>query len=107
VAEEFYPEKFIYDAQQDIYRCPAGESLRHKGRDFRVGVVFHQYRAKPEAGAVCAFRAKCCPQNVHHGRSIIRAEEAPAVRQFAEKMQTEPAKAIYRQRGAVAEFPNA
>jgi hypothetical protein len=31
----------------------------------------------------------------------------PIVEQFAQKMETEAAKAIYRQRGAVAEFPNA
>jgi hypothetical protein len=29
------------------------------------------------------------------------------MQRFAEKMQTEEGKAIYRQRGAVAEFPNA
>ena len=29
------------------------------------------------------------------------------MQQFAQKMQTEEGKAIYRQRGAVAEFPNA
>ena len=38
---------------------------------------------------------------------MIRAVHSPVVRQFAEKMQTEAAKGIYRQRGAVAEFPNA
>lgn len=107
VSEQFYPEKFIYDAQQDVYRCPAGEVMRHKGRDFRLGVIFHQYRAPTERCRACAFRSQCCPGNVHHGRSLIRAEHAPAMRQFAEKMKTEEGKAIYRQRGAVAEFPNA
>ena len=43
----------------------------------------------------------------HHGRSVIRAVHSAEVRQFAQKMQTEAAKAIYRQRGAVAEFPHA
>jgi hypothetical protein len=38
---------------------------------------------------------------------VVRAEEAPAVVAFRAKMQTEEAKQIYRQRGAVAEFPNA
>jgi len=107
VAEEFYPEKFLYDAQQDIFRCPAGEILRHKGRDFRRAVVCHQYRAATEKCRACEFRSKCCPGNVHHGRSLIRTEQPPSVRQFSEKMQTQEAKKIYRQRGAVAEFPNA
>jgi transposase len=107
VSEEFYPDKFMYDAQEDVFRCPAGEVMRHKGRDFRLGVTFHQYRAPTERCRVCAFASKCCPGNVHHGRSIIRTEHAPAMRQFAEKMETEEGKAVYRQRGAVAEFPNA
>ena len=107
VSEEFFLDKFSYDAQQDIYRCPAGESLSHKGREFGPGVSLHQYRAKPEVCAACKFRSQCCPGNQHHGRSVVRREYAPEVRQFAEKMETEPAKAIYRQRGAVAEFPNA
>jgi transposase len=107
VAKEFYPEKFIYDAQQDIFRCPAGEVLRHKGRDFRRAAVSHQYRAATEKCRACEFRSKCCPGNVHHGRSLIRTEEPPSIRQFTEKMQTQEAKNIYRQRGAVAEFPNA
>jgi hypothetical protein len=107
VTEQFSLDKFKYDAQQDIYRCPAGESLKHKGREFNPGVVIHQYRAKPETCAACPFRSQCCPGNQHWGRSVVRAEHAAVVRQFAEKMQTEAGKAIYRQRGAVAEFPNA
>ena len=63
--------------------------------------------AKAQACAACQFRSECCPGNQHHGRSVVRAVHSPEVRQFAEKMQTEAAKAVYRQRGAVAEFPNA
>ena len=37
----------------------------------------------------------------------VAAEEAPAVRAFLDKMQTAAAQAIYRLRGAIAEFPNA
>jgi len=107
VTEQFSLDKFTYDATQDTYRCPAGESLSHKGREFNPGVVIHQYRAKPETCAACQFRSQCCPGNQHHGRSVVRAELSAVVRQFAEKMQTEEGKAIYRQRGAVAEFPNA
>ena len=107
VSEKFYLDKFSYDAQQDIYRCPAGASLTAKGREFCPGVVLHKYVAKAEVCAACQFRSECCPGNQHHGRSVIRAVHSPVVRQFAEKMETEGAKAIYRQRGAVAEFPNA
>jgi transposase len=107
VSEKFHLDKFTYDAQQNIYRCPVGASLTAKGREFCPGVVLHKYVAKAEVCAACQFRSECCPGNQHHGRSVIRAVHSPVVREFAEKMQSEAAKAIYRQRGAVAEFPNA
>jgi hypothetical protein len=107
VAEEFYPQAFVYDPQQDTYRCPAGQTLEPVGQEQRPGVVQHKYQAQPALCQACPFKDKCCPQNAHKGRSLIRAVEAPEVRQFLEKMQTPAAKDIYRQRGAVAEFPNA
>jgi len=107
VAEEFYPEAFVYDAQQDTYRCPAGQTLSHTGQEQRTGVVQHQYRTQPGVCEACPFKAQCCPQNAVNGRSLTRAVEAPEVEQFLEKMQTSQAKEIYQQRGPVAEFPNA
>jgi hypothetical protein len=107
VSEKFHLDKFSYDAQQDIYRCPVGVSLTSKGREFCPGVVLHKYVAKAKDCAACQFRSECCPGNQHHGRSVIRAVHSPEVQQFAQKMQTEAARAIYRQRGTVAEFPNA
>lgn len=107
VSERFDLDKFSYDAKQNIYRCPAGQSLRHKGREFAPGVVIHKYTATIQTCTACQFRSECCPGNHYHGRSVIRAERSPILQQFAKKMETEAAKAIYRQRGAVAEFPNA
>lgn len=107
VAPEFYVHAFHYDAQQDCYRCPAGEFLHHNGQENRPGVIQHQYRAEASICAQCRFKELCCPQNASKGRSIIRAVEAAPVQEFKQKMQTQEAKAIYRQRGAVAEFPNA
>ena len=107
VQEAFYPEAFTYDAVADVYRCPAGAVLRHDGQEKRIGVVHHRYRAAAALCAACGSKAQCCPQNETKGRTLSRAVEAPAVQAFLSKMQTDAAKAIYRLRGAVAEFPNA
>jgi transposase len=107
VSEAFDLDKFSYEAGQDIYRCPAGETLRHRGRESVPGVVIHKYTAKIETCAACRFRAQCCPGNYYHGRSVTRTEYAAPLKKFARKMRTKRAKSIYRQRGAVAEFPNA
>lgn len=107
VNEKFFPDKFSYDAEENIYRCPTGAVLTPHGREFCPGVVIHKYVAEAEVCLACRFRSECCPGNQHHGRSVVRAVPLAVVREFAEKMETEAAKAIYRQRGAVAEFPNA
>jgi hypothetical protein len=53
---------FPYDAQQDVFRCPAGEALRpgailNRGH----GVRTHVYRAPKEACCDCALREQCAP----------------------------------------------
>jgi transposase len=104
IQEPFYPEAFIYEAEKDQYRCPAGEILRHKSTKNRKGDLEHSYQAA--ACATCPLKPQCCP-GAKQGRSISRLEEAEIWKNFRAKMQTDEAKAIYRQRGAVAEFPNA
>ena len=97
---------FVYDAERDTYRCPAGQELRHQGiQRNQVGVLHHLYRAKAGDCRSCAFRAQCC--GGVGARNILRSENVPVVAAFVEKMQTEAAKTIYRLRAAVAEFPNA
>jgi transposase len=107
VAPEFYPQAFSYDAEQDCFRCPAGEVLKYVSQESRPGVVHYQYRAGAGVCAACPLREHCCPQNAGKGRSVTRAVEASEVQAFKQKMQTPEAQAIYRQRGVMAEFPNA
>jgi len=102
----FRPQAFTYDPERDTYTCPAGKVLVPQGKEKRPGVIHHQYRARAADCAACVFKTKCCPQNAG-GRMVVREEEAPAVVAFRAKMATEEAKQIYRQRGAVAEFPHA
>jgi len=107
VTEAFHPKAFTYDAEHDLYRCPAGDMLRHAGTKNRTGVILHYYRAVATCCAACRFKAQCCPGNAKTGRSVVRTEEAASWRTFLAKMETDAAKAVYKLRGAVAEFPNA
>ncbi len=103
----FHPEAFLYHRATDTYTCPAGKMLVQSGKEKRIGVIHYKYRAPAADCAVCGWKQKCCPQKTVQGRTIVREEEAAAVVAFRAKMQTAEAKQIYRQRGAVAEFPNA
>ena len=71
----------------------------------RAGVVHYQYRAAKALCQACPFKARCCPESPQ--RTVSVAREVALVAQFREKMQTPEAREIYRQRAAVAEFPNA
>ncbi len=103
----FRTESFRYDALRDTYTCPAGKVLRNEGKEEQPGRTNYKYRACRTDCQACSFKQKCCPQNGSKGRGIVRGVNAPGVAAFIAKMETEQAKAIYRQRGAVAEFPNA
>jgi transposase len=106
VAPAFRAAAFAYEAEHDAYRCPAGKELRRRGIERRrVGVLHHVYQAPAADCRHCAFREQCCGGAA--ARRIFRCENVPVVAAFVEKMQTKAAQAIYRLRGAVAEFPNA
>lgn len=81
--------------------------LRQASQENRPGVIHYQYRAPAAICAQCPLKEQCCPQNASTGRCITRAVQAPEGEAFKQKMQTQEAQAVYRQRGAVAEFPNA
>lgn len=103
----FRPNNFIYDSVSNTYTCPAGKILRYEGKEERIGKINYKYRAFSSDCEICSSKEKCYPQNGMKGRAIIRGEDVPAVAAFSTKMQTEQAKFVYKQRGAVAEFPNA
>jgi transposase len=107
VDEAFRPEAFHYDESNDTFACPTGKVLRPDGKEEQPGRINYRYRARGTDCQACGFREKCCPQSGTRGRCIRRAVDDPVVVAHREKMQTEEAKQIYRQRGAVAEFPNA
>jgi transposase len=102
----FYPEAFRYEAEKDQYVCPAGKILRYRGKERRQGIRLYFYRAEAEACAGCPEKAKCCPRKEGQGRRVTRPQEDEAIQAWRAKMETEDAKAIYKQRGAISEFVN-
>ncbi len=106
ISEQFLPQAFAYDAAADSYRCPAGHTLHCSGHERRRGLTVYQYRAAKSDCDRCQFKMRCCPQSNVTGRTLSRRIEDATIQAFQDRMQTEEAKAIYRRRGAVAEFSN-
>jgi transposase len=106
VDSSFRPEAFIYDSVTDTYTCARGKKLHLNGKEERPGRTNYKYRADANDCQACPSKEKCCPQNIM-GRTVVRGVDDPVVTAFNEKMQTEEARRIYKQRGGVAEFTNA
>jgi len=67
----FGDEAFTYDPVRDIYRCPAGQSLKPR----RVHSIRRtlEYKAPARVCAACALRAQCTRSC--HGRTVQRHEK--------------------------------
>src|SRR5580658_5494089 len=106
----FIASAFTYDAERDIYFCPAGEKLTY----FAIyndtnGVRRYAYRPATSACRNCAYRDQCATKRAPASwrRKITRIEEPAATIAFKARMMTEEAKQIYKQRSQIAEFPHA
>ena len=106
VSPEYHSSQFVYDQASDSYRCPQGKVLSYEGKEERHMQVSYRYRAQRSDCQGCPVRSQCCAGNRVTGRSIHRSEELAEVTEFRQKMQSEQAREIYRQRAQVAETPN-
>lgn len=102
----FLPQQFSYDSNLNVYICPLGETLRYFGKQTKSGDIQYVYKSDPSVCGACAKRQQCCGSHKAGARSIIRKERLPIMAKFEERMTTEEARMIYKQRSAVAEFPN-
>lgn len=107
IAAAFAPGQFVWDGESNTLRCPAGQCLAYVGQSRKRDNLYRQYQAQRADCAACPQRPQCCPRATQ-GRTVSRLEaESELVAEMRRKMESEQAKAIYRRRGEVAEFPNA
>jgi transposase len=101
IAKEFGQQFFVIIEDGKAVRCAAGKRM---GRQ-RKAKNYTEYQASRKDCEGCVNRAQCCPKS---GARIIKIrKEKTAVKAYQERMREEATKAIYRQRGPVAEFPHA
>lgn len=105
VHPDYEGSKFEYDAHTNTCICPQGKRLKYDARFVREGTIRSRYKASTEDCLACPVKDMCCPRS-RLGRSIERTEPVPEIAAFRAKVQTDEARAIYRTRSQVAEFPN-
>ena len=110
IAAGFEPKNFTYHESTNQMTCPAGKSLTLVSiQNKKDGLHTHVYGARREDCRACPQRLFCTPNNKmpKYGRTVSRRIEPRAVMDYHAKMATAAAKAIYKNRAPVAEFPHA
>lgn len=107
IAAGYESTLFVYDETTDTFRCPADKPLTYQRSSSKRNRKYRQYQARGSDCGQCAHRLQCCPKSYERGRTVSRADEDAVLARHRVWMQTERAKAAYRRRSEVAEFPNA
>ena len=91
--------QFQYDADQDVYACPAGAALTYRFSTCELGRELKYYRAT--GCQTCALKSRCTRNQAN--RTITREANEPLMEAMAARMKQQPAK--FKLRKPLAEHP--
>jgi len=94
----FRKSEFAYDAEKDLYVCPAGQTLRALGdaEDIRSRGKIVTYRARASACAGCSLMPRCTTNK--NGRSLRRSPKDEYIDIVRAYEETEPYRKALRKR---------
>ena len=92
--EFFSIEAFTYDAERDVYVCPAGKELQFCQR--QTTERSRRYRARAKDCNHCPLKAKCTTST--QGRSLCRSVDEACLERVRAYQHTEPYKKALRKR---------
>ena len=91
--------RFKYDAEKDVYVCPAGDNLTYRFATYELGRELRYYRAK--GCKTCALKSQCTRNQGN--RTLTREENEHLMEAMATRMQAQPQK--FKLRKTLAEHP--
>jgi len=95
----FGKSQFRYDAQKDVYVCPAAQELTYRSSAFELGRELRYYRAS--GCAQCPLQSRCTRSRAN--RRISREANEHLMEQMAARMKLHPEK--FKLRKQLAEHP--
>ncbi|WP_257296193.1 IS1182 family transposase [Endozoicomonas sp. YOMI1] len=99
---KFVKADFAYDAEADVFVCPANERLITNPLS---KAKRKSYRASKEVCRECPYRSRCSGAKKEPGR-VIRTDRFESARQaMSKKMESTEAKSVYERRKVIAEPP--
>jgi transposase len=102
----FTLKQFVYDAEQNVYFCPAGARLRPMAGDKRdaAGKKHVRYAALRSVCGACPLRSRCLTDKARR-RDVYRWEHQDVVDRHRARMAQPQADTMARRRAALAEHP--
>ena len=91
--------RFVYDAQKDVYVCPAGAELTYRFHTYELGREIRYYQAS--GCKSCALKKQCTRNKAN--RRITREENEGLMEAMAARMRAQPEK--FKLRKELAEHP--
>jgi len=91
--------QFRYDAQKDVYLCPAGQELTYRFATYELGRELKYYRAS--GCQACALKSRCTRNKAN--RTITREANEHLMEAMAARMRAQPQK--FKLRKTLAEHP--
>jgi transposase len=91
---------FDYNEAENSFSCPGGQVLEMK-RESKDGM--RVYRGNAETCAACQYQSRCCRSKNGKARSITCDDKEYLRQQMNSKMETDDAKAIYKERKVIVE----
>ena len=103
----FKKEEFQWNGERQEYRCPGGEVLVRKSREYRMLTDgdrprIYRYRCSPELCLACE-RSSLCTPSPQKGRSLRRSEREDLVESLRARMEKPESQELYRRRSASIE----
>jgi transposase len=102
----FTLKEFIYDAERNVYRCPAGAELRPMEgyKEDASGKRHVRYAAFQSICSACPLRSRCLTDKARR-REVHRWEHQAVVDRHRARMARAEAGTVMRRRAALAEHP--
>ncbi|MFC1996699.1 IS1182 family transposase [Chloroflexota bacterium] len=92
-------EQFVYDAEKDVYRCPAGQELTYRFDTHEKGRHIRYY--KTSACRTCTIKAKCTRNK--EGRRITRWVDEHIMERMQVRIDANPE--LMKKRKQIVEHP--
>jgi transposase len=99
----FKKSAFVYEADKEGYRCPAGELLTRSGQGYEKKGLRYQAYTNPQACKACVMRAQCTTQSGKDVRRIERWEKEEVMEKVSKRVEEHPE--IIRKRKTLVEHP--